>query len=236
MGVRLKGEMNMLTRLNEIHNYLSKVGYSDEEIAKMDSDTYTLSLEICKYAHRNQTRENGEPYEKHPLRLVEKFERLIGESEINTVDLNTLKYFKIPYQGVKEVCLLHDVVEDTDFTLKDIEEIFKECGFEEYSSKYIILPLQFITHNKKEDYEIYVMNLLQNDIASMVKMLDLQDNMMLLDLEKFQESEYKRAQKYLKCFNYINLSHRFIENATKYTKITKHLAKVQYFVNDSMYC
>lgn len=225
----------MSSRLNEIREYLAKTNSDEKYVNSFDKKIITLTTAICKYAHRNQTRENGEVYSNHPLRLVEMFEKLIGEDETQIADYRALEYYKIPYFGVKEVALLHDVVEDTNFTFADIEEIYKECGFDDYYEKYIAVPLKLITHNKKEDYEIYVSNLLQNKIASMVKFLDLQDNMNYLDLIQFGSYEYQRAQKYLKCFNYINMAHRFLEHAEKYKKITKHLMKVKYYSDDSIW-
>jgi hypothetical protein len=223
----------MKTRLNEIHEYLRKNGLSDQEILSLDKSTYGIAYEICKYAHRNQIRDNGEPYSNHPIRLAKKFEKLIGEKEFNNIDEEALKFLKIPYKGVKEVCLLHDVIEDTDFKIDDIEAIFEGCGFKDFYNSHIKLPLKYITHNKKEDYEIYVINALQNSTASMVKMLDLQDNLDLLDLIKFGNWEYDRALKYMKCFNYINAKYKFIENCAKYRKMIRKLSKVQYFEEKS---
>ncbi len=57
-------------------------------------------------AHENQTRMSGEPYICHPLSVA-----LI------------LSKMRMDKQTVS-AALLHDVVEDTDITLKDIEEIF----------------------------------------------------------------------------------------------------------------
>ena len=219
----------MSLRLSDVHEYLKKVGYSSEKISELDKTTDGLSLEICKYAHRSQSRENGEPYSNHPIRLVSKYEKLIGEDQIKNVDEEALSYLKIPYTGVKEVCLLHDVIEDTNITLDDLEAAFEACGFGEFFNKYIKIPMKYITHNKKEDYEIYVINALQNPIASMVKMLDLQDNLDLLDLVKFEKWEYDRALKYMKCFSYINDKYKFIENCSKYRRMIKKLSKVEYF-------
>lgn len=223
-----RGEMNMSTKLNEIHDYLRKIGTPNEEILEMDKTTFTLAKEIAQFAHRIQERDNGEPYFNHPMRLVSKFEKILGEDVLGRVDENALSYLKIPYKGVKEVCLLHDVIEDTELKFDDLEQIFAECGFGDYYSKYIKIPLKYITHIKSEDYEIYVMNTLQNSTASMVKMLDIEDNLALLDLTKFKDSEFKRANTYLKCFKYINDRYNFIENCTKYRRMMKKLAKVEY--------
>ena len=219
----------MKTRLNEIHEYLRNIGCNDQEIVSLDKSTYGIAYEICKYAHRNQIRDNGEEYSNHPIRLTMKFEKLIGEKEFSNIDEAALNFLKIPYKGVKEVCLLHDVIEDTDFKIDDIEAIYSECCFKDFFNSYIKLPLKYITHNKKEDYEIYVINALQNPVASMVKMLDLQDNLELIDLIAFGNWEYERALKYMKCFNYINARYKFIENCAKYRKMIKKLCKVQYF-------
>ena len=60
------------------------------------------AMRICYAAHEGQMDKSGVPYVFHPIHLAEQMET---EEEICTA-------------------LLHDVVEDTDYTVEDIENIF----------------------------------------------------------------------------------------------------------------
>ena len=63
-------------------------------------------------AHKEQKRVNGDPYILHPLAVAE----ILADMEIDTTTITA--------------SLLHDVVEDTEYMLEDIERIFgKEVAF-----------------------------------------------------------------------------------------------------------
>ena len=64
-----------------------------------------LALEICFDAHKDQIDKSGMPYVFHPFHLAEQM-----------TDENTTI-----------VALLHDVIEDTDYTLEDL----RKMGFNE---------------------------------------------------------------------------------------------------------
>ena len=63
--------------------------------------------------------------------------------------------------------LLHDVVEDTNITFKQLEKEF---------SKEIIDALKLLTHDKKVPYEEYVLKIKENPLAKKVKLADLKHN------------------------------------------------------------
>jgi len=71
-----------------------------------NSDIIQKALSLAKKAHQGQVRKSGEPYIIHPI-LVGAFTALISNDETMIVS-----------------ALLHDVVEDTDYTLEDIRDIF----------------------------------------------------------------------------------------------------------------
>ena len=64
---------------------------------------------VASYAHRNQTRQSGEPYILHPIAVT----TILAETL--HMDLDTLA-----------AGLLHDVAEDTDFDIDYIREHFNE--------------------------------------------------------------------------------------------------------------
>ena len=67
---------------------------------------FTTALSLSKKAHLTQTRKSGEPYIIHPI-LVATITALISNDETMVI-----------------AALLHDVVEDTDYTIENISKIF----------------------------------------------------------------------------------------------------------------
>ena len=67
----------------------------------------TKAFNFAKQAHKGVKRRSGEPYIMHPIAVAQ-----IACSEIGL--------------GSTSICaaLLHDVVEDTDYTVEDIEYLF----------------------------------------------------------------------------------------------------------------
>ena len=90
------------------------------------SEMTKKALKLCFEAHKNQTDKSGMPYVFHPFHLAESM-----TDEYTTT-----------------VALLHDVVEDTDYTLRDL----KEMGFPERVTD----ALALLTHNKSVPYMEYV--------------------------------------------------------------------------------
>ena len=213
----------MNKNLEKIHEYLLGKGVDEEELQSSDSSSVYLAMEIMKYAHRYQKRENGEDYAHHPLRVLDTYRNLVDFLPNNyfDVDEDLLYLCGIPFNGVQELCLLHDVVEDTDFTLDDIRDIFVECELGKYFDIYIKDALKRISHDKSVDYEEYINICTKNPISALVKMLDLQDNLFVLGLVDFTEEKYKRSQRYLHWIYIINNKHHFLESIQEYKKTFK---------------
>ncbi len=208
----------MNEKLKKIHEYLVGQGAEEDDLLKSDTSSVYLAMGIAEYAHRNQTRENGEEYANHPYRVLEGYRRLVGikPNDYDCVDEDLLTMYQIPYWGVQEVCLLHDVVEDTELTIDDLREIYVECGFEKYFDIYIKHPLQCITHDKSVSYDEYIKICLTNPISALVKMLDLQDNLYVVDLVDLSKEKYKRAVEYLTWIYIINNEYHFLEKTAEY--------------------
>lgn len=207
-----------MNRLNEIHEYLISKGAKEEDLKKMDGCSVYLSMEIMEYAHRNQKRENGEEYANHPSRCMQEYRELVGivPDDPFCIDKDLMYEFEIPYDGVQEVCLLHDVIEDSDFTIEEVEGIFDECSLENYFNLYIKQPLVNVTLIKSMDYLSYIKICMEHPVSAIVKMMDLQDNLHVLSLVEFNEKNYERASRYLQYLYLINVKYRFIENAKRY--------------------
>ena len=132
------------------------------------------AIEIASTAHRDQTRKNGDPYVLHPLRLM----------------------FQVEGDLPRMAAVLHDVVEDTDWTLEDL----KSEGFPEE----LIEALDLLTHRDGVPYEEFVMQLATNEIARQVKLADLRDNINLLEIPELSDRGLERARKYHRFERYLS--------------------------------
>lgn len=124
------------------------------------------ALKICFEAHKEQTDKSGLPYVFHPVHLAEQM-----EDEETTV-----------------VALLHDVVEDTQFTMKDLDE----NGI----TPSVLETLALLTHDKAVPYLEYVAALKTDPIARAVKLADLRHNSDLSRLDIVDKAAKERAAKY----------------------------------------
>ena len=131
------------------------------------TETTKKALKICFDAHKEQKDKSGIPYVFHPFHLAEQM-----KDEVTTV-----------------VALLHDVIEDTNMTLKDL----KDKGF----SKEVLDALVLLTHNPDENYMDYVKRIKANPVAKAVKLADLTHNSDLSRLDVVDEKALERRNKYL---------------------------------------
>ncbi len=104
------------------------------------------ALKLCFEAHKEQTDKVGLPYVFHPFHLAE---QMTEEATVTTA-------------------LLHDVVEDTDYTLEDLAAM----GF----SPEVLEAVALLTHDPAVPYEEYLIPIKANPIARKVKLADLAHN------------------------------------------------------------
>lgn len=124
---------------------------------------------IAKAAHAGQVDLAGKPYMEHVVRVS----------------------LSVPCGGAKIVALLHDVVEDTPWTL----EMLAAEGF----SPEVLVGVEAVTHRKGESYKDYVERVKANPLAVLVKLADLADNMDLSRLPgPLSEADLYRMKKYEK--------------------------------------
>jgi (p)ppGpp synthase/HD superfamily hydrolase len=88
------------------------------------------------------------------------------------------------------VALLHDVVEDTEYTLEDLAAM----GFDPA----VIDALKLLTHDEEVPYMDYVRAIKDHPIAKAVKLADLRHNSDLSRLDTVDEKALARREKYLK--------------------------------------
>lgn len=131
------------------------------------------AMKLCFEAHKNQVDKSGMPYIFHPMCLAEKMDT--EESII--------------------VALLHDVVEDTDYTLDDL----REMGFGDA----VIEALTLMTHDPSVPYMDYVKVIGTNPLATKVKLADLRHNSDLGRLDLVDQKALSRVGKYSEAINYL---------------------------------
>ena len=124
------------------------------------------ALRLAYEAHAGQFDKSGVPYVFHPLHLAEQMED--EESII--------------------AALLHDVVEDTAYSLADL----RAMGFPEKSLEAVAL----LTHDPAEPYLSYVARVKENPIARRVKLADLRHNSDLSRIKKVTERDLERVEQY----------------------------------------
>jgi (p)ppGpp synthase/HD superfamily hydrolase len=126
------------------------------------------AMQFCFAAHKEQTDKSGLPYVFHPFHLAE----------------------QMPDELTAAAALLHDVVEDTPYTLDDL----RSQGFPET----VIDALELLTHREGVSYFDYVAAIKLNPIARQVKMADLRHNSDLTRLDVVDSKALARVEKYKK--------------------------------------
>lgn len=124
------------------------------------------ALKLCFEAHKEQVDKSGMPYVFHPFHLAEQM-----TDERATV-----------------VALLHDVVEDTPYTLADLSGM----GF----PKEAVDAIALMTHDDRVPYLDYVAKIRENPIARAVKLADLKHNSDLSRLDHVDGKALARVEKY----------------------------------------
>ena len=132
------------------------------------TDKTKKAMKLCFEAHKDQVDKSGMPYVFHPFHVAEQM----------TAEATTI------------VALLHDVVEDTDYTLEDIAAE----GF----GKEILEAVALMTHEDGVPYLDYVAKLKENPIARAVKLADLAHNSDLSRIGEIDEETKQRLEKYKK--------------------------------------
>lgn len=124
------------------------------------------ALKLAYAAHAGQVDKAGMPYIFHPYEVA------------------------LQVQTEEEVCaaLLHDVVEDTDWTMEDL----RAAGFPET----VLEAVQLLTHDPAVPYLDYVQALCGNPIAVVVKRADLHHNSERTRFDADSPDIEKRLQKY----------------------------------------
>ena len=134
------------------------------------------AMKLCFEAHKDQLDKSGMPYVFHPFHLAE----------------------QMPDEEKTIAALLHDVIEDTDYTLEDL----RSMGFPDQ----ILEALALLTHNDYVPYLDYVAKIKDNTIARTVKLADLRHNSDLSRLNCVDARALSRVEKYRRAIELLEKS------------------------------
>lgn len=123
------------------------------------------AIELAVRAHAGETDKAGETYIRHPLRVMEAM-----ETETKRV-----------------VAVLHDVVEDTSYSLGDIDERF---------DTEIRDAVDALTKRNGEEYMEFIERAAADPIARQVKLVDVEDNMDLTRLDELEDGVFQKQRTY----------------------------------------
>lgn len=135
--------------------------------------TLERAIAIAAMAHAGQIDKAGAPYILHPLRVM------MAVSSIEE----------------KMAAVLHDVVEDTDWTLERLAA--------EAFSPAVLSAVDALTRREGEDYEEYVRRAARDPVGRRVKIADLEDNADLSRIERPSERDFARIEKYLRALEIV---------------------------------
>ena len=126
------------------------------------------AMRLCFEKHKDQVDKENVPYVFHPYTVA----------------------FNMDDEDSTIVALLHDVIEDTDTTIEEIEEM----GF----SNEVTEALKLLTHDKSVDYFDYINLIKANPLATKVKLADLEHNSDITRLDNVTQKDLDRIEKYKK--------------------------------------
>ena len=125
------------------------------------------AIQIAVEAHTGAKDRGGKAYILHPIGVMMRCET----------------------EDEKIVAILHDVVEDTDWTF----DALRKEGF----SETVIEALETVTkYSEEEDYDDFIQRSLKNDIGRKVKIADLRENLDVTRIGELYPKDIERINKY----------------------------------------
>ncbi len=148
------------------NEYKELLRISYQALTKEDKKLVRSAFDIAVDAHKDQRRKSGEAYIFHPIAVAKIVASEIGLDAVSIA-----------------AALLHDVVEDTDYTLDDIERMFGE------TIARIVDGLTKIAHLKKEmnisqqaeNFRKMLLTLHDDVRVIIIKIADRYHNMLTMD-------------------------------------------------------
>ncbi|MBM1106672.1 bifunctional (p)ppGpp synthetase/guanosine-3',5'-bis(diphosphate) 3'-pyrophosphohydrolase [Aurantibacter crassamenti] len=146
--------------------YKELLGISYQTLTDDDKKLIRSAFEVAVDGHKNQRRKSGEAYIFHPIAVAK-----IVASEIG-LDATSIAS-----------ALLHDVVEDTEYTLDDIERMFGEtiARIVDGLTKIAHLKKDMSTSQQAENFRKMLLTLHDDVRVIIIKIADRYHNMLTMD-------------------------------------------------------
>lgn len=114
----------------------------------------TIAIDFARNAHRGQVDDDGKPYINHPLQVFRLLEEITDD------------------ETILAAALLHDVIEDTEYTYEDLK---KEFGTD------VADLVNEMTHEGTNDHKGYYFPRLQSKNGILIKFADNLSNLSRMD-------------------------------------------------------
>ena len=135
--------------------------------SKTLDDYLEYAINLATARHFSQRDKAGEPYILHVLRVMH----------------------NVKSKPEKIVAVLHDILEDTETTIEELERNLPEV---------LVTAICCLTHDNQTSYKTYIGCIKFNPIATNVKIADLRDNLDITRLPEITDRDVKRVNKYWK--------------------------------------
>lgn len=158
-------------------------------LSEEDKKLIRRAFDLAVDAHKDQRRKTGEPYIYHPIAVAKIVADEIGLGAVSIA-----------------AALMHDVVEDTDYTLDDIQKLFgkKIAKIIDGLTKIAVLNKQDVSI-QSENYKKLLLTLSEDVRVILIKIADRLHNMRTLDSMR-EDKQLKIASETV--YIYAPLAHR----------------------------
>ena len=158
-------------KLEILKRYRSLLRASTRTRSDKDRKLIRKAFDVANEAHKGMRRKTGEPYIYHPIAVAKIVAYEIGLGTTSII-----------------AALLHDVVEDTAWTIADLEQE----GFPHE----VIEAIKALTKLDGESRPTAARRAAMNPIARLVKLADVKDNMDLGRIKNPTAKDYERLKEY----------------------------------------
>lgn len=137
----------------------------DVSYEKLDHEVLVRAYRFSLAAHAGQVRRSGEPYVSHCVEVA----HILADLQLDTTTVTS--------------GLLHDIVEDTDITVADVEREFGSeiAGIVDGLTKIANLPLSSREERQVENYRKLLLSIAKDARVILIKLADRLHNMRTLE-------------------------------------------------------
>ncbi|MDQ8158194.1 MAG: bifunctional (p)ppGpp synthetase/guanosine-3',5'-bis(diphosphate) 3'-pyrophosphohydrolase [Gemmatimonadota bacterium] len=149
-----------------LHEMIPGFGPSaDSSYDRLDHELLVRAYRFSEVAHAGQVRHSGEPYVSHCVEVA----RILADLQLDTITVAS--------------GLLHDIVEDTDITVQDVEREFgpEIAQIVDGLTKIANLPLSSREERQVENYRKLLLSIAKDARVILIKLADRLHNMRTLD-------------------------------------------------------